>query len=146
MRLYYWLWVSTSELTLFPRTFTGIHCSVELISQTIRCPVDLEVTQASFIIQISACTHTIPNYSPIPPLSRMCTMTTHVHDALRRTMSLHIAHADKPCGAEMSGICQSSERLRLNRAWNMSVIYTSLVRTLHNVLSYALSLVLFLLS
>ena len=42
-------------------------------------------------------------------------------------------------------LVRARERLQLNRAWKVSIIYTWLVKTLHNVLSsFELSLVLFL--
>ena len=36
------------------------------------------------------------------------TRTTHAHDASRRAVPVRIAHADRPCGAEMSEISRSS--------------------------------------
>ena len=36
------------------------------------------------------------------------TRTTQAHDASRRTVPVRIVHADRPCGAEMSEISQSS--------------------------------------
>ena len=36
------------------------------------------------------------------------TRTTHVHDALRHAVPVRIAHADRPCGAEMSEINSQS--------------------------------------
>ena len=37
------------------------------------------------------------------------TRTTHAHNASRCAMPVHIAHAGRPCGAEMSEISQSSK-------------------------------------
>ena len=53
-----------------------------------------------------------------------------------------------PCTLRMQvgqKLVRAQERLRLNQASKVSIIYTWLVKTLHNVLSsFALSLVLFL--
>ena len=48
-------------------------------------------------------------------------------------MPVGIVHADRPCEAEMS--VRAQERLWLNRAWTVSLIYTWLVKTIHNVFS-----------
>ena len=42
-----------------------------------------------------------------------------MHDASRRAVPVRIAHADRPCGAEMlrcQKLVRAQERLRLNRA------------------------------
>ena len=44
------------------------------------------------------------------------TRTTHAHDASRRAVPVRIAHADRPCGAEIRAEIRAQERLRLNRA------------------------------
>ena len=73
--------------------------------------------------------------------SKELTRTTHAHDASRRAVQVRIVHA-----VELR--CQKLVRargLQLNRASKVSIIYTWLVKTLHNVLSsFELSLVFFL--
>ena len=57
------------------------------------------------------------------------TRTTHVHDALRRAVPVRM------CALRMRVGHGAQERLRFNRAWKVSIIYTWLVKTLHSVLS-----------
>ena len=42
------------------------------------------------------------NILTTPHLNSRLTRTTHMHDASRRAVPVRIAHADRPCGAEMS--------------------------------------------
>ena len=56
-----------------------------------------------------------------------------------------IAHAGRACGAGVKLFSPSSRRTTVESNMKESIIYTWLVKTLHNVLfSFALSLILFL--
>ena len=94
------------------------------------------------------CTYTVTHPCHIPPLAQarpmmLCiytsryTRTTHAHDASRRAAPVRM------CALRMRVGHGAQERLRLNRTWKVTIIYTWFVKTLHGVLSsFALSLVL----
>ena len=86
----------------------------------------------------------------------MLTRSTYLHYALCHAVPCQCICEHCACGLVMWSRCQkisqssrtghgAQERLRLNRIWKVSIIYTWLVKTLHNALSsFAFSLVLFL--
>ena len=66
------------------------------------------------------------------------TRTTHAHDASQCAvpvrmcpLCMRIDHVELRC----QKLVGAQERLRLNRTWKVSIIYTWLVKTLHHVLS-----------